>query len=95
MPTPFERECEHEIGRKAIGGFAGHRHVHATGNQLCFKCGKYLTELLKDSYLLGSRAMARKVREKFENIARDYAGKTPQEAIEEILASLEKEIEQS
>lgn len=41
-------KCEHEIGRKAIGGFPGHEHIHATGEQICLRCGKTLKELLAE-----------------------------------------------
>lgn len=45
---PFNTStCGHEIGRKAIGGFPGHEHIHPTGEQLCLKCGKTLKELLE------------------------------------------------
>lgn len=43
--TTKEKICDHEIGRKAIGGFSGHPQVHPTGNQYCFKCGEYLNEI--------------------------------------------------
>lgn len=38
-------ECNHEIGRRVIGGFLGHEHTHPTGPQLCLKCGKTLDEI--------------------------------------------------
>ena len=41
-----EEKCQHEIGRKAIGGFSGHEHIHRAGPQICLKCGKTLEELL-------------------------------------------------
>lgn len=53
MTNPITKEileCEHEIGRRAIGGFAGHEHTHPTGNQYCFNCGKYLKDILKEAY---------------------------------------------
>ena len=51
MPNTQPKICEHEIGRKAIGGFAGHKHVHSTGNQFCLKCRKYLTEIISGNFL--------------------------------------------
>lgn len=38
--------CDHEIGRKVIGGFPGHEHAHTMGPQVCLKCGKTLGELI-------------------------------------------------
>jgi len=38
----------HDIGRKAIGGFPGHEHVHPTGEQFCFGCGLSLEKIIKD-----------------------------------------------
>lgn len=37
----------HEIGYRAIGGFAGHEHTHPTGEQVCLNCGKSLEEIIK------------------------------------------------
>ena len=39
--------CEHEIGRKVIGGIVGHPYIHPTGEQLCLKCGKTLKEIIR------------------------------------------------
>ena len=38
--------CEHEFGHKVIGGFPGHEHIHPTGYQICFNCGKTFEEIL-------------------------------------------------
>ena len=42
-------ECDHEIGRQAMGGFPGHEHIHPTGNQFCFNCEKTLTQILQEA----------------------------------------------
>lgn len=39
----------HDIGRKAIGGFVGHEHVHSYGKQFCFNCGLSLEKIIKKS----------------------------------------------
>lgn len=39
--------CEHEFGHKVIGGFPGHEHIHPTGYQVCFNCGKTFKEILE------------------------------------------------
>ena len=41
----------HDIGRKAIGGFAGHKHTHSYGKQFCFNCGLSLEEIIKKKIL--------------------------------------------
>ena len=43
-PEPIN---DHEIGRRAIGGFPGHKHIHSTGDQFCFKCNKTLREIIE------------------------------------------------
>lgn len=40
---------DHEIGYKTIGGFPGHEHVHHSGEQVCFKCGKTLREIVENA----------------------------------------------
>ncbi len=44
------KDCEHEFGYKAIGGFSGHAHTHPTGKQICFNCGKTIDEILKTAF---------------------------------------------
>lgn len=62
-------DCQHEIGRKAIGGIPGHEHYHPTGNQLCLNCGRYLHEILSDERADERARLREKVRRYAKNDA--------------------------
>jgi hypothetical protein len=49
-------KCNHEIGRQAIGGIAGHEHIHASGEQVCLDCGKSLTKIIEEAFEEGRAA---------------------------------------
>lgn len=55
------KECDHEIGRKVIGGFIGHEQIHPTGEQFCLNCGKTLKEILSHQEQEVKKEMADKI----------------------------------
>jgi len=63
--------CNHEIGRKMIGGFPGHEHTHQTGTQLCLKCGKTLEELFKQAEARGARRILEGLPIEKRNVAKE------------------------
>ena len=44
---PCQSLSDHDMGYRTIGGFPGHEDVHPTGEQVCLKCGKTLSEIVK------------------------------------------------
>ena len=47
--TNQPEKCNHEIGRRAIGGFADHEYIHPSGEQICFNCNKTLADIIKEA----------------------------------------------
>ena len=62
-----ELKIPHEIGRKAIGGFPGHPHIHPTGEQLCLNCSMSLKDIIEEKSLYCDKNILKKTTEEMLN----------------------------
>lgn len=65
---------DHDIGRNMIGGFPGHPHTHPSSEQICFRCGKTLVEIIEEAEKKGKENVLKEVE---KNGTKVYKGQLP------------------